>query len=141
MAKRRKKNDYNKKIKYNYDIVDHREPLLTRDTRMYDLYHNLTKSEQKNIKIYDTKARYKTPIKTILNHYKRRFNKYEDIKNKINYLPNRFMALPSYVDPRKAIICLGRKIRREVLFANKRVGKGHKVSDKRIFNEDSKVRC
>lgn len=42
---------------------------------------------------------------------------------------------------RRHQVCESRKTRREVLFADHRVGRGVRVSPVRLFTEDSKVRC
>lgn len=48
----------------------------------------------------------------------------------------------TYFDnPRDVVVCKRRRERRQVLFAKKKAGKGKKTTDKRIFNENSKIRC
>lgn len=44
-------------------------------------------------------------------------------------------------DPRRVVVCKRRTERRQVLFAKKKAGKGKKTTDKRNFNENSKIRC
>lgn len=81
------------------------------------------------------------PDLIIANKLRRKYNLEQEIKSRLSYIPNRLLALERFIDPRKMIICAGRKLRREVLFANNRVGKGRRVSDRRKYTEESKVRC
>lgn len=47
----------------------------------------------------------------------------------------------AFKDPRKTVVCQKRKERREALFRANKVGKGKKVSKKRIRTEDSDIIC
>lgn len=42
---------------------------------------------------------------------------------------------------RKSVVCYRRKLKRNILFATKQVGKGKGVSPIRRFTEDSKINC
>lgn len=50
-------------------------------------------------------------------------------------------AALAFVDPERVNVCIRRKRRREALFARNRAGRGKKVSERRIWKEDSYVKC
>lgn len=43
--------------------------------------------------------------------------------------------------PKRLIICARRAIRKEVLFAKGGIGNGKRVKSRRIFTQDSKIKC
>lgn len=47
----------------------------------------------------------------------------------------------SFVSPKKVKVCHSRKLRREVLFSLRRIGKGRGVSKPHRWTEDSKIKC
>lgn len=58
---------------------------------------------------------------------------------KIGSEPPRLDDIAYFTNPKRAMVCVRRKVRRQVLHALKKTGKGAKA--RRKFNENSKIRC
>lgn len=63
----------------------------------------------------------------------------QEVPIAIKFVPNRNLKKPlAIVAPKSAILCARRKVRKEVLFAIGKQGRGNRRGR---FNENSKVRC
>lgn len=47
----------------------------------------------------------------------------------------------AFANPRKVVVCRKRKSRRETLFKKGKIGRGKRVSRKRIMRDSSKIKC
>lgn len=47
----------------------------------------------------------------------------------------------AFKSPRRTVVCIRRRARREVLFSKRKIGKGVKVSKLRRYTPDSKIKC
>lgn len=47
----------------------------------------------------------------------------------------------TFKDAKKVMVCVRRKARRVSLFASKKIGSGKRVTSKRRYNENSKIKC
>lgn len=56
-------------------------------------------------------------------------------------LPERYDWRIRFANPKKTLVCIRRKARREALFSLHRIGKGKSVKKIRKFTEESKISC
>lgn len=126
MRKKRKKN-YRSFQRVLHDTK--MEHLLKRERKK--LFRDDRRKDKKSINV-------KKREKFILNERIRRIE-----RRKYKYR-NDFLKIPEKegeLRPDLSRICEKRRDRREILFKSKKAGKGVKPNKKRIYTEDSKVRC
>lgn len=139
MAKRsrkRKKNEITPRQR-DISIISQRKELLSGLLRD-DLKRDVSR-ETKRRRIYDDRRYYKPEL-----HYE-----YRKLDGTVAYvvtqsIPERkaiFKARLKFADPRRTIVCLRRKRRRELLFSLGKAGKGKRVSDIRKYRDESNIKC
>lgn len=66
---------------------------------------------------------------------------YEGSRDHRNMRRNVGMEKIAFVHPDKVVVCRKRKERRAALFRQQKIGKGKKVSKRRIMRDSSRIKC